>query len=259
MNNRIILMANDVPGLEVAQYLKEQGENIVRLYVHKSDQQKHVDEIISACGHTQMFEASALKEREHVAAIKDLDADYIITVYWAHLLSSQVIQSVKKSTVNFHPALPPINRGWYPHVHSILDGSPTGVTLNQIDESADTGSIWAQREVPITPTDTAATIYRRLQSEIVELFKTHWPEITSGRLVPTPQTTAGATYHRKAGIEQLNRLDPEATMRVKDVINLLRDRSFDDLGFLYIEERDQKVHLNQRLSQTSQFPQSKVS
>ncbi len=259
MSNRVILMANDLPGVEVARYLIEQGDQIVRLYVHGEGQQKHVDEIIRACGRTQMFEASALKDREHVAGLPDLSADNIITVYWAHLLSPEVIQAAKETTVNFHPAMLPVNRGWYPHVHSLLDGSATGVTLHVIDENADTGPIWAQREVPVIPTDTASTLYRRLQSEIVQLFTEVWPQIKSGSLKPKDQTVEGAVYHRKSEVAALDRIDPEATMKVKDVINFLRDRSFDDMGFAYVDDGNQRVHLNLRLSTTHEFPLSKAS
>ena len=66
----------------------------------------------------------------------------------------EIFSSVE-TTVNFHPALLPINRGWFPHVHSLIDGSKAGVTLHQIAEGADTGLIWVQEEEKIISTDTA--------------------------------------------------------------------------------------------------------
>ena len=63
--------------------------------------------------------------------------------------------NLAKDSVNFHPAFLPINRGWYPHVHSIVDGSKLGVTLHRIDEGADTGPIWVQKEMRLLPHDTS--------------------------------------------------------------------------------------------------------
>ena len=173
MSKRIVLMANDTPGLEVAKYLSANGDNIVRLYLHGPEFRKRGEEIreVCRCSDNEVIDAQRLKDASHVAGLNELGCDFIITVYWMHLLSSEVIAAARQGTVNFHPALLPIGRGWYPHVHSIINGTPTGVTLHAVDAQADTGPIWAQKEVPLTVYDTAYTIYKRLQREIVELFR----------------------------------------------------------------------------------------
>ena len=177
MTNKIILMANDKPGALVADFLKKSGDKIVRLYLHDENARKCSDEIIRNSSCSEIYYAKDLKEENHVKTIKELNADFIITVYWAHLLKPSIFKAVK-DTVNFHPAFLPINRGWYPHVHSIIDGSELGVTLHRIDEGADTGPIWAQKKIELLPYDTAKTVYDRLQFEIVELFKKKWDKIS---------------------------------------------------------------------------------
>jgi methionyl-tRNA formyltransferase len=255
MSQRIVLLANDAPGLAVAKYLVSNGDEIVRLYLHEPELQKLATEITVAAGTPPelIFSASALRDAEHVEELRALRPDYIITVYWAHLLTEAVISTATKGTVNFHPALLPINRGWYPHVHSIIDGTPTGVTLHAIDATADTGPIWAQREVPLSPYDTADTIYYRLQDEIVRLFQETWPLIASGQLTPVPQDESKAIYRKKSAITALDRLDLDATMTVRELVNLLRARTFGTRGFAYYEEGGQRVYLNLRLSPTTSF------
>ena len=78
----------------------------------------------------------------------------MISVFWPWLFSSRIYQAVRL-TVNFYPSLLPINRGWFPHVHSLVDGSASGVTPHQIEAGADTGVIWVQKIVLHRPTDTA--------------------------------------------------------------------------------------------------------
>ena len=119
----------------------------------------------------------------------------------------QVMQTIAKDfkisknrCVNFHRALLPINRGWYPHVHSILDGTPTGVTLHLVDENADTGPILVQKEVQLEPIDTADSIYHKLQNEIVLMFKENWIKIKNHEITPTSQDESKSIYHKKSEI-----------------------------------------------------------
>jgi methionyl-tRNA formyltransferase len=255
MKKNVVLLANDRPGLEVCKYLRANGDTICRLYVHEPKAQKYADEIIreSGCALSDIYLAPALKDPAHVAELRALRPDFLITVYWAYLLTPEVIAAAAQSTVNFHPAMLPVNRGWFPHVHSILDGTPTGVTLHAIDSSADTGPIWAQKPVPLRPYDTAYTIYNRLQDEIIALFKGTWPKIAAGEIMPTPQDESRAVYHKKSEIGQLDHLDLNAVMRVGDVINLLRARSFGDRGFAYFDQGGQKVYLNLSLNASNSF------
>lgn len=100
--------------------------------------------------------------------------------------------------LNLHTGYLPWNRGAYPNVWPILDGSPAGVTLHRVDEGIDTGPIIAQREVKVEPWDTAKTLYDKLLEEgvklvVEEVYKADsygWPD-------GLPQVGKGS-FHRKA-------------------------------------------------------------
>ncbi len=252
---RIALMANDLPGIKVAEYLRQNGDRIERLYLHAEGNRKRCDEIVAAsrCPSEAVYTAESLRDPVHVASLKMLAPDFIITVYWSHLLRQDVLDAAVQGTVNFHPALLPINRGWYPHVHSIIDGTPTGVTLHAMDAKADTGPIWAQKEVPLTPYDTAYTLYQRQQLEIVALFRETWPKIASGEIQATPQQEEGAVYHKKTEVEKFDELDLDAQVSVRELVNRLRARSFGERGFAYFQEGGERVYLNLRLSPSTNF------
>jgi methionyl-tRNA formyltransferase len=249
----VALLANDLPGLRVAEYLRERGDEIVAVYLHAPDRRRLGEEIVGAsgCGPGQVHEAAALRDAEHVARLAARAPDFLVTVYWAHLISPEAIAAARRGTVNFHPALLPVNRGWYPHVWSIVDGSPTGVTLHAIDATADTGPVWAQREVPLTPYDTAGTIYARLQDEIVDLFREVWPDIVAGTIEPVPQDDARAVYHERSEVDALDELRLDDVMRVGDVIDRLRARSFGSRGFAWYGVDGERVYANLRLGRTS--------
>jgi methionyl-tRNA formyltransferase len=251
----VALLANDVPGLRVAEYLHERGDEIVAVYLHAPERRRQGDEIVSAsgCRPDQVHEAAALRDPEGVAALAALAPDFLITVYWAHLISPEAIAAARRGTVNFHPALLPVNRGWFPHVWSIVDGTPTGVTLHAVDASADTGPVWAQREVPLTPYDTAGSIYARLQDEIVALFRETWPAIADGSITPAPQDDSRAVYHDRSDVAALDELRLDDVMRVGDVIDRLRARSFGSRGFAWYEVGGERVYANLRLGRTSEM------
>lgn len=252
---KIILMANDIPGIQIADYLNNCGDKIVRLYLHDDNNLKYGDEIVEKSKCKNIFRAKELKDPKHLDSFKKEKADFIITVYWAYLLKPEIFNSVK-DTVNFHPAFLPINRGWYPHVHSLIDNTKSGVTLHRIDEGADTGPIWVQKEIKISKYHTAKDHYDRLQSEIINLFKNNWDGIKNDSIKPFSQDNSKAIYRKKSSIKNLDNIDLNKSYIAKDLIALLRARSFGELGFANYISGGEKVFLNLRLSKNNSFKQT---
>jgi len=130
----------------------------------------------------------------------------------------------------------------------LIDNSVSGVTLHAIDKNADTGPIWVQKEVSIIPTDTAKTIYLRLQKEIVTLFKENWNLIKNDIIKPVKQVEDNAVYHAKNEINGLDRINLSKVQTIRETINFLRARSFGDLGFSHYEDDGKEIYINLRLS-----------
>jgi methionyl-tRNA formyltransferase len=122
-----------------------------------------------------------------------------------------------------------------------------------MDAGADTGPIWAQREVRVEPWDTAFTLQKRLQGEIVELFRETWPRIVDGTLRPTPQPTQGTSFHSRADVDVLDHLDLDATTTGRRFLDVLRARSYGDRAFASFEEGGQRVYVNVRLGPDPEF------
>lgn len=247
---RIVLMANSKPGVEITKYLKsDKATEIIAIYL--SNSYKYFDEEIvkiSNLSSDRIFSSKILNNKKHLAWLEKEDVDFILTIYWPYLLDEKVY-SLAKETINFHPALLPVNRGWYPHVHSIIDGTPTGVTLHSIDKTADTGLIWVQKEVPILLTDDAKSLYLRLQNEIIKLFKINWPLIREGNIKSYPQLEENSSYHRKNEISLLDEIKLNENYTGKQIIDILRARSFGDIGFAYFKVDEKKIYINIRLSE----------
>ena len=251
----IVLFASHRPGIEIADYFQRVScDQVLALYLTGQDE-KTDEAIISALkmpSERVFMGKSVLNDHGHFAWLAAQKVDAVVTVYWPYLLKKEVFRLAKK-TVNFHPALLPINRGWYPHVHSLIDGSPSGVTLHALEIEADTGDIWAQKEVSILPTETAKDLYLRLQQEIVALFKETWEDIMQDKIIPQPQDHSSAVYHSKSSVAQYDHIDLDANCTPRQFINLLRARSFGDKGFAFYEEDGKKIYVNLRLSTNPDF------
>jgi len=176
------------------------------------------------------------------------EVDFFISVYWPHLIDGKCLKYAR-DTINFHPALLPKNRGWYPHVHNIIDQSTPGVSLHRIAEKVDGGDIWVQKTVEIKSTDLASDLHSRLMSNIYELFEENWKSIFFGRIKAVPQDQGQANYKSKYYFDKLDLLDLTETVKVGDFLRFLRARSLEERGFAhFLDEEGDKVYINLRLS-----------
>ena len=201
------------------------------------------------------FKKFAKNRKIKIVGIKDIYS--LKNLFFFSLEYDKIIKVEKfnsKNLYNLHFSLLPKYRGCHTNFLQILNGEKfSGVTLHRIDEGADTGPIWAQKKIELLPYDTAKTVYDRLQFEIVELFKKKWDKIKSNKLKPFKQVNSSAVYHKKNELEKLDQLNLDEKIRVKDLINLLRARSFGDSGFAFYNQNGKKVFLNLRLSDSIHF------
>ncbi|MBT6170101.1 MAG: hypothetical protein HOH98_05050 [Flavobacteriaceae bacterium] len=248
----ISLFVNTNVGYDISKFLSNDPSLIIE-YLFLSGQYEDIDNKILKVfknSKTKIIKNSNPKEVSKFLSNSNLD--FHITVYWPYLLDKETIQKAK-SSVNFHPAFLPINRGWYPHVHSIIDGSKSGVTLHEINEFADKGNIWMQKEINIPLDFDAKMSYELLQNEIILLFKNNWNDIKNNSIKPFKQNETLANYHKKNEINDMDLFDIKNDNNLK-VINFLRARSFGNKGFSYfINEKGEKVYMNIKFSKTNNF------
>ena len=63
-----------------------------------------------------------------------------------------------------------------------------------MDEGLDTGPMYVQEALTISPDETAATLHDRLAALGAEMLRRHLDDILAGRVVAVPQPDEGATY-----------------------------------------------------------------
>lgn len=248
---RVFYMGNNWLGRRVLEWLVQRGEEIVGLAVHPEEEGTYVDEIRDAPSleESRIFDGSSLRDEETIEAVRRLEPDIGVSVLFGYILLPAFLDLFPEGAINLHPAYLPYNRGAYPNVWSIVDETPAGVTLHRIDEDVDTGDILSQRQVEVRPADTGRSLYRRLEQAGLELFRSTWPRLMAGEIEGTSQDEEAGTKHYVRDVEDIDEIDLDAEYKVRDLINILRARTFPPHDGAYFEENGRRVYLRLELTE----------
>jgi methionyl-tRNA formyltransferase len=243
---KVVLLINHDIGLNVFKYLLlDDKTKIVHIYIVTKNGEVN-SEILRLCElHSIKFFVGKeiLQDTDHLRIAKESKIDFAICVYWPWLLNDAYL-SLCKDSLNFHPALLPENRGWYPHVHNILSGTSAGVTIHRMSLIADAGDIWGQKTTQIKDSDTAKDLYDRLKIDIYNLFSEIWPKIALGSISPIKQDENRSSYNEKNALDLIDEIDLDQVTSVKSTINLLRARTFGDKPFAYFLSNGKRVFVS---------------
>lgn len=142
-----------------------------------------------------VFQPEKLNEPESLKVIAEAHPEVLVVVAYGRILKEQCLALPPKGCVNVHPSLLPKYRGPAPIQHAILNGDEiTGVTTMFMDVGMDTGDIILQREVPISPNDTAGTLSEKLSIVAAELLVETLELLEQGNAPRIPQDHSQATY-----------------------------------------------------------------
>lgn len=143
-----------------------------------------------------------LNHEVHRSFILENRIDLLISYNYRHIITTEVLDVLGFRAYNLHTSFLPFNRGAHPVLWSVLEETPLGVTIHQIDDGLDTGPIVFQKELrPQSKGLTLRQLYNYANSEIVKLFCQNWQALRSGQLKLENQFGRG-TYHKKKDGEQ---------------------------------------------------------
>lgn len=110
-------------------------------------------------------------ERELVRLLREAGVELVVLAGFMRILKAPVLDAFPRRVINVHPSLLPKYPGREAWVQALEGGEiVTGCTVHYVDSGIDTGEIIAQRQVPIMPNDTAASLHGRIQLAERELY-----------------------------------------------------------------------------------------
>ena len=145
------------------------------------------------------FPDEAQAARETILAAK---ADAMVVAAYGLILPQWVLDAPALGCFNIHGSLLPRWRGAAP-IHRAIEAGDleTGITIMQMDAGLDTGDMLSVEKMPITPTDTTASLHDKLAEMGGRMMVKTLMDAQNGHLKPVKQAAEGITYAHK--IEKL--------------------------------------------------------
>jgi methionyl-tRNA formyltransferase len=234
---RIALFASDVVGLRVAEFLGRHGEAPACLVVDGVDPKGLNERIVAASGlRTEQVIATCRSASQELSQkLAQFKPDLCLLAWWPYLLDEPTLKTPTLGSLNFHPSLLPHGRGKAPNFWSLVEGTPFGVTIHWVDAGIDSGDIAFQREISVAWEDTGASLYRRALENMFDLFVDSYPRIATGDIPRVPQPAARCHYQRE--LDEASRIDPDCSYTGRELLNLLRARTFPPHPGAWFEEQ----------------------
>lgn len=124
--------------------------------------------------------------------------DLIVVAAYGLILPPTVLQIPPQGCLNIHASLLPRWRGAAPIQRAIEAGdATTGVTIMQMEAGLDTGPMLLVQALPISSTDTSASMHDKLAELGAKLILAALNRLQAGTLHATPQPETGVSYAAK--------------------------------------------------------------
>lgn len=221
----LALFAADEPGGEIARFIASRGDRVPLLVLDRQNFRGGNDAIVEAiAGHADAvaFDDNGAEVREQLANV-----DVALLAWWPRIVSAEILAIPRIGFLNCHPSLLPHNRGKHYNFWALVEEAPFGVSIHWVSERVDAGDVAFQAPIATTWEDTGETLFRKARAAMVELFRASYDRIRAGDIPRIPQDLARGSFHKAAEIDAASRIDLDAAVRSRDLLNLLRARTFE--------------------------------
>jgi methionyl-tRNA formyltransferase len=170
------------------------------------------------------------------------NSQLVISLHCQQIFPVALITKVR--CINIHPGLNPHNRGWYPHIFGIINGTPAGATIHEMDEEIDHGAIIASKQIAVYSWDTSETLYKRITEAELQLIEENIENIINNTYVAVPVIDEG-NYNSKNDFKKLCEIDMNKVGTFEQFYNTLRALSFTGYNNAWFTDQDgNKIYLN---------------
>jgi len=173
-----------------------------------------------------IFFSKDLYSEDVINKVKRIKIDYILLAWWPFIVKKPIFSLPKIGILNFHPSLLPYNRGKHYNFWTIVEDTPFGVTIHFVDESIDGGDIVFQKSIIKSWEDTGESLYNKAQNAMIELFTQNYGKIVKGEYHKIKQDEKIGSFHYGKELEQASEIFLEKDYSAKQLLNLLRARTF---------------------------------
>lgn len=141
---------------------------------------------------------SIRKDLEVQEELRKLEPEFFVTFAFGQILSKEVLEIPKYSTINLHASLLPLYRGANPIQRAIINGDKkTGICTMITEEGLDCGAICLKDEIEITENMNYEELFELISQKSPELIELTLLNIKSGAAKPVAQACENISYAHK--------------------------------------------------------------
>lgn len=145
-----------------------------------------------------VYQPESLRAEEARQQLAALKPDVMIVAAYGLILPKAVLEIPVQGCLNIHASLLPRWRGAAPIQRAIAAGdAETGITIMQMDEGLDTGTMLLKSATPILPDDTGGSLHDRLAELGGKAIVDALALLADNRLAGEAQNNANANYAHK--------------------------------------------------------------
>ncbi len=173
--------------------------------------------------------------------------DAVILAYWGRLIKDSLLGIPRYGYINLHTSYLPFGKGKHSHFWSIVEDTPYGVSIMKIDAGLDTGEIIYQREISKSWLDTGKSLYFKGIQAMEELLEEKKEALLNLDFTLKQQTEKG-TFHFGREIEERSQIYLDRKYTAKELLNILRARTFAPFPAAYFIEDGQRYEVRINIS-----------
>ena len=114
-------------------------------------------------------------------SVKKNEYDWLLNI-WGYKIFRKNFLSKFKKNLNLHPSFLPYNKGRDPYYFSLLNQTPIGITIHEMDEKIDNGKYFVRERFNFDFPYTAGDIFDISLKNIKNLFIKNWMRIRNGKI-----------------------------------------------------------------------------
>ncbi len=206
-----------------------------------------------------LLQPTNLKDADFQAELAALKADIQVVVAF-RMLPEAVWAMPPMGTINVHGSLLPNYRGAAPVNWAVINGEEeTGVTTFQLKHEIDTGAILKQKKTPITPEETAGSVYVRLMNLGAELLVETLTGLFDSTIEPIPQNQ----LMDEADIKHAPKIfKPDCAINwnqsAERIFNFIRGMAPFPGAYTHVKVQDKKLLLKVKSSELTENPSNEA-
>ena len=243
---KAVLFADGIVGLNIARFIMDNYPEDLSLVVTTQRNETY-------CAVEERGIAVCIYETADGLMSKLPDGvDLGVLAWWPKIIKSPLLEVPRHGFVNTHPSLLPYNRGKHYNFWALVEQAPFGVTLHRVTSGVDTGDIVAQKEIPYDWCDDGGSLHAKAQEAMVGLFCQTYSILRTGDFDSVPQNGQVGSFHRSSEIDNASNIDLDHMYRGRDLINLLRARTFEGYPGCWFEESGKRYEISIKIRKIDQ-------